>query len=291
MNKRYKICIIGVGLIGGSLALAFKKNKLALQITGCGRNPEKLHAAKRLGIINKYSLSVKDAINEADIIIIATPVGQILKFAKDTFAYAKKGAIVVDVGSTKSQIVTQIEKIVPHDIYFIGCHPLAGSEKFGAQHASAALFLDSYCIITVTPRTNKRALRIIKSLWVRIGSSVVTMSPARHDSILSLISHLPHIVSVALIRSVDSKYFKFAAGGLKDTTRIASSEPLMWRDICVSNRSNIIHAIEQFEKYLKKIKNALSESDDTALLEELKAAQRRRDLLADKNQNAEKATG
>ncbi|MBM3254177.1 MAG: prephenate dehydrogenase [Candidatus Omnitrophica bacterium] len=283
MMKTYRFCIIGVGLIGGSLGLALKKFKLAREVIGFGRNPARLKEAKRLGAIDGFSLSLKEVLRDVDIVVIATPVAKILDFAKEVFREAREGSIVIDVGSTKSLIVRQIEKIKPKGIGFVGCHPLAGSEKSGVRYASPNLFLHAPCIITKTNKTDKDALRTVSSIWEKLGSKVIIMEPAEHDRVLSFISHLPHMLSVALVNTVSSKYLKLASGGFRDMTRIASSEPVMWHDICLTNRINILKAIDIYKRCLEEIAHSIKTSDSSSLLKTLKFAKDKRDILLKEN--------
>ncbi len=274
--KTYKFSIIGVGLIGGSLGMALKRHKIASHIAGFGRNPSRLKEAKRLGAIDSCHLNLKDAVKDSDIIVIATPVGKIAVFAREVFRYAKKGAIVIDAGSTKSKIVSLIESMKPHGINFVGCHPLAGSEKYGVRNASLNLFDNSHCIITKTKKTDKISLKAISSIWERIKTKVVIMSPDAHDRLLAFISHLPHVLSVALVHTVSSNDFEFAAGGLTDMTRIASSEPVMWRDICLTNKANILKAIDNYKRNLDRIARCIRTSDASGILRGFKMANKKR---------------
>jgi prephenate dehydrogenase len=278
MKTYNKICIIGVGLIGGSLGLALKRHKIASHIAGFGRNPSRLKEAKKLGAIDSCHLNLKDAVKDSDIIVIATPVGKIAGFAREVFRYAKKGAIVIDTGSTKSSIVSLIERMKPPGINFVGCHPLAGSEKSGIRHASSNLFNNSHCIIAKTKKTDEVSLKEVLSIWERVKAKVVIMSPDAHDRLLAFISHLPHVLSVALVHTVSSNDFKFAAGGLTDTTRIASSEPIMWRDICLTNKANILKAIDNYKRNLDKIAQHIRTSDASGILREFKRANEKRSI-------------
>ncbi len=281
--KLYKFCIIGVGLIGGSIGLALKKFKLAKEIIGFGRNRPRLNEAKKSGAIDKFYLTLNEALCDADFIVIATPVGKIVDFAREVFKYAKKGSIVIDVGSTKSCVVSAIEKIKPDGVSFVGCHPIAGSEKSGVRYASPKLFVGAPCIITKTIHTDKKAINTVSYIWKRLGSRVVVMEPKEHDIILSLISHLPHILSVALVQTVNLKDFKFASGGFRDMTRIASSEPIMWHDICLTNRVDILNAISKYKGYLERLAYIIKNSDSRRLLEAFKKAKEKRDALLKEN--------
>lgn len=281
--RQYKFCIIGVGLIGGSFGLALKKFKLARRVIGFGRNKQRLNEAKKSGAIDRFYLTLSEALCDADIIMIATPVGKIVDFASVVFKYAKKGSIVIDAGSTKGYVVSTIEKIKPDGISFVGCHPIAGSEKSGIRYASPKLFAGAPCIITKTRHTDKKTLNTVSSIWKNLGSRVAVMKPTEHDRILSLISHLPHILSVALVNTVNLKHFRFASGGLRDMTRIASSEPIIWHDICLTNRANILTAIRKYKANLNRIAQAIKAADSSDILKEFWMAKGKRDRLLKEN--------
>ncbi len=232
MPRFNKIAIIGMGLIGGSLALFIKKNKLAGQVVGVARHKATLDLAIKRRAIDRGSLSL-DIIKGAELVILATPVDNLLDSRKQILKIAGKDCLITDVGSTKSEIVSLLEKTFPN---YLGSHPLAGSEKSGIVNANADIFKGSLCILTPTGKTRKNALARIKKLWARAGARVILLSPEEHDRILSFTSHLPHIVSFSLINSIPVEFLKFASGGLKDTTRIAASNPKLWKGIFRTNK-------------------------------------------------------
>lgn len=270
-----KVAIIGVGLIGGSMALAIKKKHLANKVIGISRHRNTLRLAKKISAIDMGSCDLK-IVKDADLIILATPVNTILEIAKTLSKIIKPDSIVTDVGSTKGEIVSSLKKLFPH---YVGSHPLAGSEKRGVLNANANIFKNSLCILTPVKSTHQPSLRKIRKLWNVLGARVVYIEPSLHDSILSFVSHLPHLIVFSLIGAVPKKYLKFAAAGFKDTTRIASSDAMLWRDIFLSNQKNILKAIEFFQDNLTRIKNAIQKKDKKSLIRILKQAKNKRDSL------------
>lgn len=257
------VSIIGVGLIGGSLALALKGRNLVNKIIGFGRNKERLKRACELGIIDSYTDSLKE-VCEAELIVIATPLGVFEEITSEMAPYLKKGTVVTDVGSVKEAVVNKLEKIMPQGVYFVGTHPIAGSDRAGFEHAREDLFEGSRVIITPTENTNKSAVEKIAKLWTKTGASVEFMSPAEHDRIYALVSHLPHLVSFCLVNTVsemDKNFIKYAGSGFKDTTRIARSSSEVWADIFMMNEKNILHCLEIFLKKIDEIKKMLSERE------------------------------
>jgi prephenate dehydrogenase len=270
-----KVAIVGTGLIGGSLALFIKKNKLAGEVVGVARHKASLAQAIKMKAIDRGSLSL-DIIKGADLIILATPVDSIIALRKEILKNAGKDCVVTDVGSTKEKIVSLLGKDFKN---YIGSHPLAGSEKRGIENASQDIFKDSLCILTPTKKASKKALGKIKSLWLKTGSRVVILSPEVHDKALSFTSHLPHIAAFSLINSVPLNFLKLSSGGLKDTTRVALSSPLLWQAIFLTNRNDLLSALAVFEKNLRMIKSAIKNNDRKTLTRILSQAQKKRSIL------------
>ncbi len=270
-----KVAIVGVGLIGGSMGLALKKKQLAKQVVGVSRHKESTILAKKIGAIDIGSQSL-NIISGADLVIFATPVKTIINLAPEISKIISKGCIVTDVGSSKSEIVSKLQKIFPH---YIGSHPLSGSEKRSIRHAGVDMFKGTQCILTPTRKTEPKALNKIKSLWVKLGAKVSLLSPEAHDKILSFTSHLPHVAAFSLIGIVPKEYFKFSSNGLKDTTRIAASQPQLWVDIFLSNRKNIIRAINALQNKISAIKSAVQKNNRNLLNKILNAAKEKREIL------------
>jgi len=270
-----KVAIVGTGLIGGSIGLAIKKNKFADEIVGVSRHKKNLLLAKQRGAIDNGSQAL-DIVRGSDLIVLATPVNTIINLAPYLSKIVRKESVVTDVGSTKKEIVRSLEKFFPN---FIGSHPLAGSEKRSIAYAHPDIFKDSLCILTPTKNTSKKALSSIKILWAHLGAKVVLLTPETHDKILSFVSHLPHVAVFSLMDTIPKKYLKFSSTGLKDTTRIAYSDSELWADILLSNHKNITSHIALLQKNLTRIRRALRNNDKTRLIQILKKAKEKKELL------------
>lgn len=270
-----KVAIIGVGLIGGSIALGLKKKKLCYEVIGMSRHKNTLLLAKKRGAIDRGSQQI-GIIKDADLVILATPVSLIFKLAPIIRKIVKPECIVSDVGSTKKEIVSKLEKLFPN---YVGSHPLAGSEKRGIINARYDIFKNSLCILTPTKNTNRLAKDKIRRLWSSLGAKVVYLPADMHDKILSFSSHLPHLVAFSLIGAVSAKYLRFSSGGLKDSTRIAASDPGLWADIFLSNKGNILKATQVLQDNLSKIKSAINKKDKKLLIKILKEAKAKRESL------------
>ena len=274
-----KVTIIGVGLIGGSIGLAIKKHKLAREVVGISQRHSTLMMALKNGAIDHAYHDIKKAVLNADLVILATPVSIINGMFSMIAPHIRKNCIVTDVGSAKLSIVNTAQERLPNPSLFVGAHPLAGSEKKGVQFADPDLFRNSLCIITPTEVTNRSALERIKKLWIKLESNIEIMSPEQHDSILSYISHLPHLVAYALMETIPNEYLKYAAQGLKDTTRVASSSPQLWSDIFLGNKKNIINDLDYVVNNLSQIRKCLDINDSKGLVEHFKTAKIKRDRI------------
>lgn len=281
MKQFNKITIIGVGLIGGSIGLAIKKRHAAKEVTGVFRRRETLKKALKYKAVDKAAMSVREGVKDADLIIVASPVSSIPVLIKEAARHARKGAVITDVGSTKKWIVDNVRRILKsrRSIYFVGSHPMAGSEHTGVEYASAGLLAGAPCIVTKDAKTDRPALKKIISFWASLGAKVKVMSPPAHDRSVSLISHLPHIVAFALAGAVPEKELPYAAEGFKDTTRIASSDPLIWADIFLTNRREMLEAGKAFERYYKGILKAVAAGNYSRTVSILKRAKAKRDKL------------
>ena len=276
-----KVVIIGVGLIGGSIGLAIKKRHLAKEVIGVFRREKTLKKALKRKAVDKATFAIDGAVSKADLIIVASPVHSIPPIIREVARYAKKGAIITDVGSTKSWIVKEAEDILSgnNKICFIGSHPMAGSEHAGVEFSKADLLDGAPCIVTKTKKTNGPAMKKVIDFWSALGAKVKVMSPSGHDRSVSLISHLPHIVAFGLAGAVPVKELAYAAEGFKDTTRVASSDPELWADIFLTNKKEILKAGRVFEKYYKKILKAISNNNYSKTVSALKKAKSKRDKL------------
>jgi len=276
------IAIIGVGLIGSSLALALKANGYTGKITGIGRNRGNLVRAQRMGIVDSYTTDHSRGTHDADLIVFASFVGQFKSIAKKIMGGIQKGAIITDVGSVKVEIVRIMESMVPEGVSFVGAHPIAGKECSGIDGATPTLFKKAQCIVTPGDGADKKAVRAVLGMWRSVGSETVLMSPERHDSIFAAVSHVPHVVAYSLVNAImktDKYFLHFGGRGLRDMTRIALSSPEMWRDICASNRKEVLAVLKGFGKSVDRMTRLIERSDWNGLKKEFTRAQKARKLI------------
>jgi len=281
-----KVAIVGVGLIGGSLALAARKQGVFNQVIGIGRTLENLQKAKRLNVIDEFTLDLKEGVRGVDLVVVATPVKEIVPLIKGMLPYLKRGALITDVGSVKGEIMSEIDGLPLSETYFVGGHPIAGTENSGVEAAFPELFQGKRCILTPTPKTNPLALEKIKNLWISVGSEVCFMDSQKHDQILGAVSHLPHMLAFALvgflakINQFPESIFEFSGGGLKDFTRIAGSHPVMWADIALMNRDNLVALLEGFQNELKSLTGLIKHREGEELVKNFqKSRWVRRELI------------
>lgn len=244
-----KIAIVGVGLIGGSIGLAIKKKKIANKVIGIGHHKKSIKLALKIKAIDEGSLDI-NKVKGADLIILATPPQAIIDIFPKLSKLIGEKPIVIDVGSIKEKIIEAASKT---GINFIGCHPLAGLEKKGPENANTDMFSGSICLLTPPKKTSAEAMKKIRALWKTLGSKTIVISAREHDNILSFVSHLPHAVIFSLMDCIDKDSLKFASTGLKDSTRIASSDPIIWRDIFLTNKKELLLAINKFKKSISRI--------------------------------------
>ncbi len=278
-----KMTIVGVGLLGASLAKACKERGLVEKITGCGRNRDNLEKARALKIIDDYHTDLAAAVKDAQLIVLCTPVATIVPLLQKMLAEIRPGALITDVGSVKVPVVAAAEKLVPAGVFFVGSHPIAGGENSGLEASAANLYQGAKCIVTPSEKTDAEALEKISALWQAVGMEVVNLSAEEHDFVFGAVSHLPHIIVYALMNTLgalrtqeDRTVTAFSGAGLKDITRIASSDPVMWRDICLSNRDHLLDMIHQFQGKLEKIRGTIEKKDGQALEKEFMVANKYR---------------
>jgi prephenate dehydrogenase len=282
-----RVAVVGVGLIGGSLAIELRGSKMAGSICGVGRGLKNLKTAKRLGIIDEYTTDVLKGVADADLIVLAVPVSRTAGLVKAAANALKPGAIVTDVGSVKKAVVEACEPLMPEGVFFVGGHPIAGTEHSGAESAFAGLFKGRRTIITPTKKTSKGALKAVTQVWKAAGSEVVIMDAGTHDRVLAAVSHLPHMIAYTLVGavadlgSVDNgeKIVKYSAGGFRDFTRIASSSPEMWREICELNGREIVSSLDYFMKKLSMLKADIKAKKFDRVQREFERAKNVRDSL------------
>lgn len=266
-----KLVIFGVGLIGGSLALALKKRKAAARIIGVGRSRANLLAARRLGIIDEIATDPGLAVKDADLVLLAVPLGQTAAVLAQIAPYLAPRTVVTDAGSTKRDVIACARKYLGAAFArFVPAHPIAGTEKSGARAAFAELFDGHKLIVTPEPETDAGAVRMVSAMWKVTGMRVITMRAADHDRVFALVSHLPHLVAFALVDQVagyadGAALFKHTGGGFRGLTRIAGSSPEMWRDVCLANRDALLAALEDYLEELELLRGMLEASDGQGL--------------------------
>jgi len=286
-NELYisKMCIIGVGLIGGSFALALKEAGLVGEVVGVGRGVENLERGVELGVIDSYTTDPAEGVTNADLVFLATPVLAIGNIIEQISGSLKAGAILTDGGSVKGAIIDAVEPHLPESVHFVPGHPIAGTEHSGAEAAFATLYRGRRCILTPTENTDADALSTVKALWVAAGSEVVVMDVEKHDRVLAAISHLPHMVAYALVVAGSSydryeeNILEYSAGGFKDFTRIASSDPTMWRDIALSNKDALIEMMSHFEKFFCELKEDVASGEAEKLYDFFLKSKQSRDAI------------
>jgi prephenate dehydrogenase len=271
-----RVCIIGVGLIGGSIALGVQKNKLAEKVVGFFRRKASLKLAEKMGIVEKGYLDIEEALSGSDLIILSTPIAEILRLGKEIRKFLPSDILITDVGSSKSKIVKELSRLYPG---YVGSHPLAGSEKRGWSYSRADLFEGRITILIPIKSSDKKAVNLIKGFWKNLGARVVLMSPQAHDRLLSRISHLPHLLMYALMNLIEQEELSYAATGFKDATRIAASEPQLWLEVFSSNQKNILRETSRFIQQLERYQQAIAEGREEMLLNLLRDACRKRKRL------------
>ena len=280
-----KLAVVGVGLIGGSLALALKEAGAVGHVVGIGRGLPNLETALRLGVVDSYTLDLAEGVADADVIFLATPVQALGTVAGQAMPHLKAGAIITDGGSVKQAVIDAIEPHLRDDVHFVPGHPIAGTENSGAEAAFATLYRDRRCILTPTGKTASEALDCMQRMWQLVGSQVVIMDVEKHDRVLAAISHLPHMVAYALVNAVGSydryneNILEYSAGGFRDFTRIASSDPTMWRDIAMTNREALIEMMEQFETFFAELKEDVAIGSGERLFEFFRRSKESRDEI------------
>ncbi len=278
-----RLCIIGVGLIGGSLALALRRAGGVNEVVGTGRNRDNLDKAVELKVIDYYESNAAKAVKDADVVVLAVPLGAMQSVCEQIVDSMPPTAVLTDVGSAKASVVKAVRAAfgeVPEG--FVPGHPIAGTEQSGVEAAFAELYHNRRVILTPVQRTRKSATDAVRAMWESAGAIVEEISVEHHDEVLAATSHLPHMLAYGLVDSLarlgdHDEIFRFAAGGFRDFTRIASSDPIMWRDICISNREPLLRMIERYQEDLRIISAAIDHQDGEALLEIFKRAKRARD--------------
>jgi prephenate dehydrogenase len=280
-----RMAVIGVGLIGGSLARVLREKGAVGEVVGIGRGEANLRRGVELGVLDRYFLDAREGVQGADLVFIATPVCSIPSVVAEIAPFLAPGAIVTDGGSVKEYVVEACEPLMPEGTFFVGGHPIAGTEHSGVEASFATLYQGKRCIVTPTPRTDPAALAKVVEIWKLAGSTVPLMDPVQHDRVVGAISHLPHMVAYSLVNAVDGydrfggELLSFTAGGFRDFTRIASSDPVMWRDIALTNRDAILETMDFFAGYLAKLRSMVEAGDSAALESFFLNSKQKRDAI------------
>ena len=267
-----KVCIIGCGLIGSSIARAIKKNKLSRKVVSSNRSNLTNKKVVKLKIADESSSNTKKIVKESDLIIIATPLSSYKEIILKIKNSIKDGAILTDVGSVKKKAISMIEKNIPKNISWISSHPISGTEESGPESGFSELFKNRWCILTPSKQAKNKDIKLLETFWKKMGSRVDIMGAKEHDYILSITSHIPHLIAYNIVnmtlnikKKKDRDIIKYSAGGLRDFTRVAASNPIMWRDIFIENRENTSRMIDEFIDNLKDLKKAIRKNEQKKL--------------------------
>ena len=272
-QKIKKVAFIGMGLINSSLARDLKIKKFYLSSSAYSRRLSTINKIKKLKLVDFASSNIEKTIKEADIIIVGIPVAAYQEVFKKICNNIKPGAIITDVGSVKKEVINSVKKYIPKNVDFVPGHPIAGTENSGPESGFAGLFKNGWCILTPNKNTSKDSVKIIKYMWQLVGMKVDIMDSNYHDEVLAITSHIPHIIAYSIVgtianlqTTIKKEVIKYAASGFRDFTRIAASDPIMWRDIILYNRQSILKMLNLFKKDLSKLEHAIENNDDKFLL-------------------------
>ena len=292
MNLFKQTTLIGIGLIGSSIARAIKKKNLSKRICIFSRSQKTINKAKKLKLGNIYTTHLKQSVKNSDLVILCTPLSTYETILKKISNNIMPNAILSDVGSVKLSVDKIFSKFLNKGFHIIPAHPIAGTEKSGPEAGFAELFVRRWCVLTPSSNYDKKSLNKIQKLWINLGSKTFIMKPENHDKILALTSHMPHLISYSIVSSVlninakeKSKVIKFSAGGFRDFTRIASSDAIMWKDIFLNNKKNLLKTVKEFEKSLNLIKNLVKTDKSKKLLNIFSKTKQIRKLIEKENQD------
>lgn len=267
-----KAAVVGIGLIGSSLARVLRRRGIAERIAGAARSVKTRQTALALGVVDEAFENPHEAVKNADIVFVCTPVGAIAETIGGFMTALKPGAVVTDVGSVKEEIIKQTLPLLRPDIHFVPAHPVAGTEKSGPENGFAELFEGRWCILTPLAQTDQPAVSAVRAVWESAGMKVEEMSAARHDKVMALMSHLPHLIAYTIVGTAADletetreDVIKYAAGGFRDFTRIAGSDPVMWRDIFLNNTEAVLDCLQRFSEDLTLLQKAIRQKDGAAL--------------------------
>jgi cyclohexadieny/prephenate dehydrogenase len=292
MNNTFeKVCIVGLGLIGGSIGLAIKRSNISNQITGYARSNSTLERAIELGLVDSVKDNLKDAVNNSDLVILATPLSTFRELVEEMSPFLKKGCIITDTGSAKLTVIEDLKDILPNGVEFVPGHPIAGTEESGPDAGFTELFDNRWCILTPTEDNSSNAVDLVKDFWESIGSKVEIMDPMHHDKVLAITSHIPHLIAFNIVGTANNlanvtekEVVKYSAGGFRDFTRIAASDPKMWSDIFTYNSDAVLEMLDLFSNDLAKLKAAVIKKDSDLLFSNFEKTREVRKNIIDAGQ-------
>ena len=286
-----RIALIGIGLIGSSLAHVIKREGLAGHVVASARTQQTLDAVVRLGIVDSVTLDPGEAVADADLVVICTPVGAYASVGEAIASHLKAGAIVTDVGSVKQSVIRDLGPLMPEGAHLVPGHPVAGTEHSGPESGFAELFQDRWCILTPPPGADAKAVEKVTELWRRAGMQIEIMEPKHHDQVLAITSHLPHLIAFTIVGTAtdleeanQSEVIKFAAGGFRDFTRIAASDPVMWRDVFLNNREAVLEMTARLSEDLAALQRAIRWGEGDKIEELIRRNRELRRALIDAKQ-------
>ncbi|MFO0991137.1 MAG: prephenate/arogenate dehydrogenase family protein [Hyphomicrobiales bacterium] len=289
MSAHFKrVALIGLGLIGSSLSHVMRQKGLAEHISGYARSAATRVKAVEIGLVDSMHESATAAVKDADLVILCVPVGACGEVAREIGPALKEGAIITDVGSVKTAIVRDVAPHLPANVHFVPGHPVAGTEQSGPESGFAELFVNRWCILTPLPNSDPAAVKKLEEFWRACGSNVETMNPEHHDLVLAITSHLPHLIAYNIVATAadveevtNSEVIKFSAGGFRDFTRIAASDPIMWRDVFLNNKEAVLEMLGRFSEDLSVLQRAIRWGDGETLVNLFtRSRQIRRSIIA-----------
>ncbi|MEE2774880.1 MAG: prephenate/arogenate dehydrogenase family protein [Pseudomonadota bacterium] len=285
------VALIGLGLIASSISLALRRNKSELRITGFSKSSETRAKASKLKLCEVFD-KVEEAVHGADLIILCVPVGAMASVVTAISNFVKPGAIITDVGSVKSEVINQLVTLIPSDAFFVPAHPLAGTEHSGPEAGFESLFDNRWCIITPTENSPRQVVDLVVSFWQSIGAEVEIMTPKHHDLVLAVTSHVPHLIAYTMVGVADdlanvtkSEVINYSAAGFRDFTRIAASDPIMWRDVFLSNKDASLEVLGLFAEELSNLQSAVERGDGTFLYDYFRRTRSIRRSIIDAGQD------
>ena len=272
MHKFSKVTFIGFGLINSSLAHVFKLKSLAKETAAFSRRKETREKIKNLNIVDNVDDNIRESVKDSDLIVLGVPVGAMESIVSDIVPFLKSGTIVTDVGSVKKHLIDSILPILTSDVFFVPGHPIAGTEKSGPEAGFAELFNGRWCILTPNKNTSQEALEKVKFIWEQAGMQIATMDAEYHDRVLAITSHIPHLVAFSIVGTVTeledqlkTEVIKYSAGGFRDFTRIAASDPIMWRDVFLNNSEAVLEMLGRFIEDLTALQKSIRWQDGDSL--------------------------